>query len=402
MKKLSFIMILLFCATFTYAQKGKVTQAISYFTSGKLDQAKKLIDEAITHEACVNWDKAYFTKGQIYQAIFESQNKDYKKLDSDALNKAWEAYQKVIELDVKKKYDKKLETQYTNLIIDYTNDAVSRFSAQDFAGALASFKKVLEIRKTPIMTQEGQAVVIDTAIIFNAGIAAQKSNKYDEAEKYYKEAISYNYELGRSYAFLVSMLKAQGKEEEAAKYLIEGYEKFPGDSYLLVELINHYLLGKNPDPEKAEKYLDEAIKQDPKNTSFYRAKAGLYEKMEKPQQALEYYEKALAIDPNDYIAQYSIGNLKLTDILKDEEKLNAIADVNEYNAAVEKVYKAYEVVVPYFEKALALMEKSNDQTAQEGKVNSMKTLKGIYFKLRNRDPKYQQGYDETVKKLESF
>ena len=40
MRKLSFIMILLFCATFTYAQKGKVTQAISYLTSGKLDQAK--------------------------------------------------------------------------------------------------------------------------------------------------------------------------------------------------------------------------------------------------------------------------------------------------------------------------------------------------------------------------
>ena len=30
MRKLSFIMILLFCATFTYAQKGKVTQAISF------------------------------------------------------------------------------------------------------------------------------------------------------------------------------------------------------------------------------------------------------------------------------------------------------------------------------------------------------------------------------------
>ena len=72
MRKLSFIMILLFCATFTYAQKGKVTQAISYLTSGKLDQAKKLIDEAMGHESCVAWDKAYFTKGQIYQALYES------------------------------------------------------------------------------------------------------------------------------------------------------------------------------------------------------------------------------------------------------------------------------------------------------------------------------------------
>lgn len=78
MRKLSFIMILLFCATFTYAQKGKVTQAISYLTSGKLDQAKKLIDEAMGHESCVAWDKAYFTKGQIYQALYESPVADYK------------------------------------------------------------------------------------------------------------------------------------------------------------------------------------------------------------------------------------------------------------------------------------------------------------------------------------
>ena len=107
MKKLSFILILLVCATVAFAQKGKLTQATSYFTSGKLDKAKELVDEAIAHEACVNYDKAYFVKGQIYQAIFESPVADYKKLDPNALDKAWEAYQKVIELDVKKKYGKK-------------------------------------------------------------------------------------------------------------------------------------------------------------------------------------------------------------------------------------------------------------------------------------------------------
>ena len=46
MRKLTFIMIMLFCASFTYAQKGKVSQASSYLSSGKLDEAKKLIDEA--------------------------------------------------------------------------------------------------------------------------------------------------------------------------------------------------------------------------------------------------------------------------------------------------------------------------------------------------------------------
>ena len=76
MRKLSFIMMLLFCATATFAQKGKLTQATSYLNQQKLDQAKKLVDEAITHEACVNFDKAHLVKGQIYQAIFESTNAD--------------------------------------------------------------------------------------------------------------------------------------------------------------------------------------------------------------------------------------------------------------------------------------------------------------------------------------
>ena len=44
------------------------------------------------HESCVAWDKAYFTKGQIYQALYESPVADYKKLDSEAVEKAWEAY----------------------------------------------------------------------------------------------------------------------------------------------------------------------------------------------------------------------------------------------------------------------------------------------------------------------
>ncbi|MDE7374585.1 MAG: hypothetical protein K2M86_04580, partial [Odoribacter sp.] len=128
MRRISFITVLFFCATAAFAQKGKVSQASSFLDYGQLDQAKKMIDEAITHEACVNFDRAYYVKGQIYQAICESQNSSYKNLDANALDKAWEAYQKVIELDVKNKYGKKLESHYNNLVIDYTNQAVDRYN----------------------------------------------------------------------------------------------------------------------------------------------------------------------------------------------------------------------------------------------------------------------------------
>lgn len=387
MKKLSLITLLLFCVSLGFAQKGKVAQANSYFTSGKLDEAKRHIDEAMKHEACADYINGYFAKGQIYQAIFESPLQDYKKLDANALDKAWEAYQKVIELDVKKKYEKKLNTQYQNLIIDYTNKAIEYYNAEDFKSALTAFKRVLEIENSPIIVKEGVAK-IDTAVIFNAGVAAQRAGDFVDAEKFYKETLKYNYEPARTYAMLANVLKEQGKTEEAVQYLHKGYELYPNDSYMIVELINYYLTGG--EPEKAEKYLDAAIAQDPKNASFYRAKGNLYEKMKDLKRAEEMYVKTLEIDPKDFIAQFNLGNIKLIELNEFHKKVLDIVDVNEYNAEMKKVFEGYVQVLPYFEKALEL---------NPDEENTLSILKEIYFRLRNQDPMYQKKYDEVQAKL---
>lgn len=386
MRKLTFIMIMLFCATLTYAQKGKVSQASSYLSSGKLDEAKKLIDEAITHENCVNDAKCHFVKGQIYQGIFESPLPDYRKLDPNALDVAYEAYQKALQLDEKGKMAKKLKTQYQNLIIDFNNKAVECYNSENYKGALEAFKKVLEIEKSPVIN----STAVDTVVIFNAAISAQRSKEYAEAEKYYKEALKYDYEPARTYAMLANVLKEQGKEEEAVQYLHKGYELYPNDAVMLVELINYYLLGG--EPEKAEKYLDAAIQQDPNNASFYRAKGSLYEKMGEPKRAVEMYEKALSIDPKDFASQYNLGTAKLNEVIKFHEQVNNIVDADEYNKSIEKVYKGYEEVIPYFEKA-------HEIDPQER--NTMETLKALYFKLRTTSPDYQKKYDDIKAQLDA-
>lgn len=387
MKKLSLITLLLFCVSLGFAQKGKVAQANSYFTSGKLDEAKKYIDEAMKHEACIEYINGYFAKGQIYQAIFESPLQDYKKLDANALDKAWEAYQKVIELDAKGKFEKKLTTQYQNLIIDYTNKAIEFYNAEDFKSALVAFKRVLDIENSPIITK-GATAKVDTAVLFNAGVAAQRAGDFVEAEKFYKETLKYDYEPARTYAMLANVLKEQGKNEEAIQYLHKGYELYPDNSYMIVELINYYLTGG--EPEKAEKYLDAAIKQDPKNASFYRAKGNLYEKMKDMVKAEEMYRKTLEIDPKDFIAQFNLGNIKLIELNEFHKKVLDIVDVNEYNAEMKKVFDGYVQVLPYFEKALEL---------NPNEENTLSILKEIYFRLRNNDPMYQKKYDETQAKL---
>ena len=394
MKKLSFIIALLLCVNISFAQKGKVTSAVSFFTQGKLDKAKELIDEAIGHENCVNWAKAYMVRGQIYQAIFETQDENYKKLSKDPLSVAWDSYQKVIQLDDKNKFEKDLKTQYANLVIDFTNQGVVCYNqgmktddTKDFKDAVNNFKRVLEINESPLGTQK-----VDTTVIYNAGVAAHKAGDLDEAIKFYKKSLELNYEAGKIYAMVANILLGQSRAaNEAVNFLHEGHKLYPDDNYMLVELINYYLMGDTP--AKAEEFLDAAIKQEPNKAEYYRAKGSLYEKLNQPEKAEAMYIKTLELNPSDFFAQYNLGNIHLNRVIEDHKVVQDIVDAKEYNAALDKVMEKYEAVIPYFEKALEL--NPNDK-------NTLTTLKELYFRLRTKNKVYQEKYDKTMEALNSL
>ncbi|MGQ1911405.1 tetratricopeptide repeat protein [Marinifilum sp. RC60d5] len=388
MRKLSFILVMLMCVSSVFAQKSKVTGAQNYLTSGKIDKAKQAIDEGIKNEKCVAYPKAYLVKGKVYQGIFESPLPAYKNLSKTPLEIAYEAYLKALELDAKGKMKKPVKAQMTNMIPDFTNEAVNRYNSSDYAGALDAFEKVLEIEAMDMFKGE---LPVDTAIIFNAAMAAQKSENFEKAIKYYKQSIEYNYGGAKSYANLSNVLKNAGNEEESVKYLHKGFELFPNDSWMLVELINYYMLGG--EPEKAAEYLDKAIALDPSNGSFYRAKGTLYEKTEEFEKAEKMYVKALELDPKDFTSQYNLGVLKLNMVSVKHKAANEIMDAKKYNAAIKVVFAEYEKVIPYFTKVLEI---------KPDEKNSMMLLKELYFKLRNENEAYLEKYNEMKAKLDGM
>lgn len=389
MKKLSFIMVLLLCVSMVNAQKSKVTGASNYLNSSKLDKAKEAIDAGMGHEKCVAWPKAYLVQGKVYQAIFESPLPAYKKLSDSPLKIAYEAYLKCMELDVKNKYEKAIKAQMTNLIPDFTNRAVEFYNAEDYSGALAAFERVLEIENMEMFKDDKLAV--DTVVIYNAGLAAQKAKNLEAAIKYYKQTISYNYGEAKPYAYLYTVLKDNKNEAEALTYLQKGFEKYPDDAYMLVELINHYLTG--PNPNEAAEYLDKAISLDPENASYYRAKGSVYEKTNEIEKAKEMYNIAFAKDPKDYISQYNLGVLQLN-VAEEARKLaNDIMDQKKYDAALKNLFKLYEDAIPYFVKVVEINPEE---------INSITALKELYFKLRNEKPEYMKKYEEFKAKLDSM
>lgn len=414
MRKLTFIIALLLCVNVSFAQMGKVTSAVSFYTQGKLDKAKELIDEAIGHEKCVNNPKAHFVRGQIYQGIFESQDENYKKLSKDPLPIVWESFQKVIQLDDKKKFEKDLKAQFANLVVDFTNQGIICYNegtkveeAQGaeaaksyFQAAFDNFKKTLDLNVSPYGTQK-----VDTAVIYNAGVAAHKAGNVDEAIEYYKKSMELGYEANRIYAMLASIYLGRSREakeagdsitakaiqEEAVKYLQEGHKLFPNDEYMLIELINYYLMGDTP--AKAEEFLDAAIRLEPNKPDYYRAKGQLYEKINQPDKAEQMYIKTLELKPDDFFAQYNLGNIQLNRVIEAHKIVMDIVDVKEYNAELAKIMDQYEAVVPYFERALELQP--NDK-------NTLVTLKELYYRLQASKKQYESKYNDTMSKINNL
>lgn len=393
MKKIILLAAFLISVAGAYAQKGKVASAQTLKDSQKLDKALEAINEAIDSnnekaKNSVDWPKTWEVRGDIYRAIYQSKDANMKKLATDPLTTALESYKKALELDDKGKDANAIKISLTLLISDFTDQAVKAFNENKYDNALTSFKSILEIENLPVMQEADQKSAVDTVIIFNAGLAAYNSEKYDEAVKYYKEAAKYEYNGARTYELIASSYINMQDTAQALSTLQEGFEKYPENSAIMVLMINIYLNANKVDD--AMKYLNLAIKQDPENASFYFARGSLYDKISQSDSAIVAYEKAIKLKPDYFDAYYNLGAIYYNQGVKQVEIANSIPSNQQDKYEAEK-NKADD----YFKKAIPYMEKASEVNPED--TFSLESLKTLYYRLKMMDK-----FDEVNKKLEDL
>ena len=74
MKKVFLLIAVVCISTGVFAQKGKVTSAMTLIEQGALDKAKEALDQASNDPKSAEWFNTYFAKGKLYQAVFKSDN----------------------------------------------------------------------------------------------------------------------------------------------------------------------------------------------------------------------------------------------------------------------------------------------------------------------------------------
>ncbi|OFX20039.1 MAG: hypothetical protein A2041_08160 [Bacteroidetes bacterium GWA2_31_9b] len=385
MKKYYLISILVIVSTVIInsscnAQKKYVNKAFTWAQQGiKLDTALKALNVASEEVTTKDWAKTYYSYGILYQAIGNSQDEQFKNLVEDPFIKSFDNYKKAYFMDGGSSFKTSIDASLISLSNNIINNGIEAYNDQNFARAFSYFEKAFEINQMPIF---GGAV--DTAIIFNTGLMAQRSENWDGAIKYYSEALKYGYGAGDTYAFVAECYKSKGDTTNFILTLKTGFENYPLNQGLLGSIINYYLLETDNSNEALE-YLKLAKQKDPTNAQFYVAEAHLYDKLGKKEEAIQNYFKAIELDPKSFEAYFNLGVLYFNEGVELTEIANQIKDNKKYEEAKLVADKKFEQSLPYIEKSFEL---------HPDDLSIATTLKNLYYRLKITDK-----YDKIMEVL---
>ena len=344
------------------AQTSAVTNAILNQRTGLLDKARADIDKAIVNEKTSIKAKTWYTRGEIYQGMLESPIYSKQLQAGEGLQKAFESFNKTIELDTKTgEFGKQAVTKMDNLYGRAFNDAVTSYNAKDYDKAIASYRLASQIKPQ------------DTTAVLYSAYASEAKQDFPAAKASYNQLLAMNYKSVTLYSRLFQMAKQENKQAEAAKILQQALLAYPTNKGFMLEDLNMSLAGGKG--EDALGKINKSIAADPSNSNLYAVRGSMYDQQKKTELAVADYKKAVELDPKNFDAQFNLGVYnynKAADFYTKASKM----DLKTYQISGKKSEvegkRFFEAAVPYFERALELQP--NDR-------NTLTSLKKIYFRL---------------------
>lgn len=343
----------------SYAQRAQVQSAYSYLKYEQLDKAKESIDIAVTNENTMNYDKAWYYRGLIYQALYK--NEKFGNLSNDPLNEALRSYNKALELNPKFEYADDITEKKKILAQQFADMGYVNYNLKNFAGALSAYEGVVAIMPN------------DTSSYFNAALCAERAGNVAKAKQFYTKLDEMQYKDAKMYHSYAQLYLTEGDTTKALEILSRGLSRFPEEKSILITQTNIYISsGKTAEALNA---INMAIEKDSTNANLYFAKGTLVEKTEKSKDAaIAAYKKAIELKADYFDAYYNLGALYFNDGAHLANEANSIKDNNQY-AKAKAVFEAkFKEAKPYLEKAWELNPK--DQS-------TMISLKQLYATIND-------------------
>ena len=301
---------------------------------------------------------------------------ELKVIHEDPLNEAYSAFQKAIQLEKEVELgffqklfagnqERKIKDAFIRLYGQFINHAVLNYEKQDFEKAFESFRMGIVVADSPYFEEP-----VETGILFNTGFVASLAGNHEEALEFFNRAKETGYSEGNIYVLMKNTYLELGDSLSAEKILQEGFQAYPQDNAILIELVNYYIVAENT--KAALDYLQLAKKQEPDNPSFYYAEGTLHERLKEPEKAMDAYLSALEIDPDYYEVNFNMGVMHYNKAVAMLDEANKLTDNIEYMKARDAAFEVLGQSVPYLEKAHEVNPDDED---------TMETLRILYYRL---------------------
>ena len=369
MKKYSILFTILFSISLlANAQTGKRNSAKSSLDSGNLAKAKSLIDLATVHEKTANDAKTWLYFGEIYSQIGVSTDEAITKLEANALDKALEGFKKAAKLDDKNTLYLELSNNVLQLANTFYAQGITFFEGEKYETAIESFDKASLANEV--------IDIVDTMTIYATALSASNGGINDIAKVKYAKLIEMQYNNASIYSELASVYKAEENFEKAEEILALGRTKFPENNGILIAEIN-ILLGQGRFDEVIAK-LKKSIELEPTNASLYLALGDSYKEVKNNAEAINYYEQALEIDKDYFLALYNLGVVYYTKAFDLNMEANDLPfdAVDKYKKVMAEANDYFLKGLPYFERAYVIDNEDADV---------IKALRQIYVSTKQMD-----------------
>ncbi len=326
-----------------------------------LKLAKESTDKAMVHKKTQDDPELWAYRGLIFSSISVTDTVN-KANASAAFDSAQEAIIKAKTLDTKKNFANIIESSEKNLSIMMQNKGVSAFNKKDYKEAYKSFKFIADVMPE------------DSLFSMYTAIAANSSQMYDEAIKYYSKTLKLNPNNPGLYQELERVYLAKSDTANALKVIEEGRVKHPENMNLIYDELNIYL--NRGEASKQIEKIENAIAKDPENKTL-RFVAGIaYSANKENDKAIETYKKALEIDPAYSDAIY---NLAVIYINKGNEAITQANKLPQNKASDAKYNTLKKKFETELSNALPLLEKARELNPKD--VTVLTTLREVYIKL---------------------
>ena len=412
MKKTFLTVVLLCAAGLAFAQEKNVKEAkkLAGAVTPDFVRAEQLIGDALTNpetkDLAETWNVAGFVQERRMEKEMENaylqQPYDTVQLYKSTLDMC-KYYLKCDELaqvpnekgKVKNKYRKANSAtmlgERNNLLnggIEFYNRYLSDNNKETGKRALDCFAMYIDMASHP-MFEKANLVQTDTLlpqVAYYAGMKALKLEDYPSILKYAPMAQD-NKEVGMYAMELVSTaLKAEGDTVKWLASLQEGMRKYPQHAFFFGHMVDYY--SNNNKFDEAIRFADEMLAKDPSNPfnlyvegylyhNKYSVLAGKEDSKAEAEaamnKAMEYYQKAIAVDPK-YVEAYSnLGQLYC--LQAQDYSSTATTDINDpaYQESQEKLKGFYLEAKKYYERAREL--------SPEQKNLWMQGLSQVYYVL---------------------